>query len=52
MLSGYQERKKRTVTHRLLRQKVSLGLVPHVQARLLARHVRGDLALYPSYVAR
>ena len=52
VLSAYQERKKRTVTHRLLRQKVSLGLVPHVQARLLARHLRGDLAHYPSYVAR
>ena len=52
VLSAYQERKKRLVTHRLLRQKVSLGLVPHVQARLLARHLRGDLAHYPSYVAR
>ena len=52
VLSAYQERKKRTVTHRLLRQKIALGLVPHVQARLLARHLRGDLAHYPSYVAR
>ena len=52
VLSAYQKRKKRPVTHRLLRQKVSLGLVPHVQARLLARHLRGDLAHYPPYVAR
>ena len=52
VLSAYQERKKRPVTHRLLRQKVALGLVPHVQARLLARHLRGDLAHYPPYVAR
>ncbi len=52
VLSAYQERKKRPVTHRLLRQKVNLGLVPHVQARLLARYIRGDLAHYPSYVAR
>ena len=52
VLSAYQERKKRPVTHRLLRQKVALGLVPHVQARLLARHLRGDLAHYSPYVAR
>lgn len=52
VLSAYQERKKRLVRHRLLRQKVALGLVPHVQARLLARHLRGDLAHYPPYVAR
>ena len=52
VLAAYQERKKRTVTHRLLRQKVALGLVPHVQARLFARHLRGDVAHYPSYVAR
>lgn len=52
VISAYQERKKRLVTHRLLRQKVSLGLLPHVQARLLARHLRGDLAHYPPYVAR
>lgn len=52
VLSAYQEQKKRLVTHNLLQQKVSLGLVPHVQARLLARHLRGDLAHYPPYVAR
>ena len=52
VLSAYQEQKKRLVTHRLLQQKVPFGLVPHVQARLLARHLRGDLAHYPPYVAR
>ena len=52
VLSAYQKRKKRRITHRLLRQKVSLGLIPHVQARLFARHLRGDLAHYPAYVAR
>lgn len=51
VLSAYQERKKRPVRHRLLRQKVALGLVSQVQARLLARHLRGDLAHYPPYTA-
>ena len=52
VLSAYQEQKKRLVTHKLLQQKIACGLVPHVQARLLARHLRGDLAHYPPYVAR
>ena len=52
VIAAYQERKKREVPHRLLRERVPLGLVPHVQARLLARHLRGDLAHYPPFVAR
>jgi hypothetical protein len=40
------------VPHRVLKQKVPVGLVPHVQARLLARHLRGDLAEYPPFVIR
>ena len=51
-LAAYQERKSRLVQHRLLGEKTSLGLVPHVQSRLLARHLRGDLAHYPAYIAR
>ncbi len=52
VIAAYQERKKHEITHPLLRQKVPLGLLPHVQARLLARHLRGDIADYPAYVAR
>jgi CRISP-associated protein Cas1 len=51
VVSEYQKRKERPVEHRLLRQKIPLGLVPHVQARLLARHLRGDLPFYPPYLA-
>ncbi|GIW07174.1 MAG: CRISPR-associated endonuclease Cas1 1 [Dehalococcoidia bacterium] len=49
---AYQERKAEEVEHRALKEKVAWGLVPHVQARLLARHLRGDLADYPPYLAR
>lgn len=49
---AYQRRKEEEVQHRVLRQKVPLGLVPHVQARLLARHVRGDLKDYPPFLYR
>lgn len=35
-----------------MRQKVPLGIVPHIQARLLARHLRGDIAHYPPFLHR
>jgi CRISPR-associated protein Cas1 len=49
---AYQERKKEEVPHPVLGRKVPLGLVPHLQARLLARHLRGDLAYYPPFLIR
>jgi CRISPR-associated protein Cas1 len=49
---AYQERKQEEVGHRVLGRKVRLGLLPHVQARLLARHLRGDLDYYPPYLVR
>jgi CRISPR-associated protein Cas1 len=52
VIVAYQKRKQEEVEHRLLRQKVPLGLIPHLQARLLARHLRDDLALYPPFLAR
>lgn len=50
VLAAYQERKKAEITHPLLRQKIALGLVPHIQARLLARWLRGDLENYLPYL--
>ncbi len=47
---AYQERKQEEVFHVVAQQKTPLGLVPHIQARLLARHLRGDLAAYPPYL--
>lgn len=52
VLESYQTMKDRDVTHELLDRKMPLGLVPHVQARLLARHLRGDLDAYPPFVYR
>jgi CRISPR-associated protein Cas1 len=34
----------------IYRKKVMWGLVPHIQALLLARHIRGDIEQYPSFV--
>ena len=51
-LAAYQKRRREEVTHPMLRQQVPLGLVPHVQARLLARYVRGDAASYLPFLVR
>lgn len=40
------------MTHPVLKKSVPLGLVPHLQARLLARHLRGDLPDYPPFLYR
>ena len=50
VVTAYQQKKNEDVTHRVLKQKVPLGLVPHVQARLLARHLRQELPDYPPFV--
>jgi CRISPR-associated protein Cas1 len=52
VLAHWQERKQTEVMHPLLEEKVTLGLLPHLQARLLARHLRSDLDAYPAYIAR
>ncbi len=52
VIVAYQQRKEEELQHRVLKQKVPLGLVPHVQARLLARHLRGDLPHYPAFQYR
>lgn len=49
---AFQERKQESLTHPLLAESVPLGLVPLVQARLLARHVRGEAADYPPFALR
>ena len=49
---AYQERKKDDINHPLLAQSVPLGLVPLVQARLLARAIRDDGAPYVPFVAK
>ncbi|MBI4693880.1 MAG: type I-C CRISPR-associated endonuclease Cas1 [Gammaproteobacteria bacterium] len=52
VITAYQERKLETLTHPVLEQQVPIGLLAHVQARLLARHLRGDAAAYVPYLHR
>ncbi len=50
VLKAYQERKQTEVRHPFLDEKTTLGLLIHLQARLLARHLRGDLDAYPPFI--
>jgi CRISPR-associated protein Cas1 len=52
VIVAYQERKKEEVLHRAVGRQMPFGLVPHVQARLLARHLRGELDVYIPYTSR
>jgi CRISPR-associated protein Cas1 len=47
-LTAYQTRKQQEIQHPFLGEAVPVGLLLHVQAMLLARHLRGDLDAYPA----
>lgn len=50
VLTAWTERKTEELRHPFLGEAVTLGLVPHIQAQLLARHLRGDLDGYPPFI--
>lgn len=52
VILAYQQRKEVEVDHRVLGGKTPIGLVPHLQARLLARYLRNDVPHYVPYVSR
>ncbi len=52
VLTAYQERKQTEVHHPFLDEKTTVGLLVHLQARLLARHLRGDLDVYPPFISK
>jgi len=49
-LAEWQNRKKEVLTHPYLQEKIEWGMVPYVQAMLLARYLRGDLDEYPPFL--
>ena len=50
LLIEWQNKKKEVITHPFLQEKVEWGMVPYVQAMLLARYLRGDLDGYPVFL--
>ncbi len=50
VLVTYQKRKQDEIMHPFLQEKVSIGLLFHIQALLLARYLRGDLDGYPPFI--
>ena len=49
-LKNWQEKKKETLTHPYLGEKLPWGMIPYIQALLLARYLRGDLDAYPPFL--
>lgn len=52
VLVEWQNRKKEQLNHPFLGEKVDVGLLPFVQAQLLARHLQGDLDAYPPFIVK
>ncbi|MEG1525776.1 MAG: type I-C CRISPR-associated endonuclease Cas1c [Clostridia bacterium] len=49
VINAWQSRKQEQIVHPFLAEKIPWGLVPHIQAVLLARYLRGDLDAYPPF---
>jgi CRISP-associated protein Cas1 len=52
LLTLYQQRKREELTHPFLEEEMEIGLMFLAQARLLARHIRGDIDYYPAFLWR
>lgn len=52
VLVAWQERKQDEITHPFLDETVTVGMLPQLQARLLARHLRGDIDAYPAFLSK
>ncbi|MDD6553446.1 MAG: type I-C CRISPR-associated endonuclease Cas1c [Prevotellaceae bacterium] len=50
VISAWQKRKKESLTHPFLKETVQIGLLPYIQAILLARYIRGNLDGYPVFL--
>lgn len=52
LLQSLQAKKQEKIRHPFLDEEIEIGLLPHVQAMLLARHIRGDIEQYPPFVSK
>lgn len=52
VLTAWQTRKKEEIMHPYLNEKVNIGLLPYIQAMMLARFLRRDIDDYPVFLIR
>lgn len=52
VISSWQNRKQEEIEHPFLKERMSIGMLWHIQARLLAQYLRDDLEAYPPFVVR
>lgn len=52
VLENWQKRKQDEIMHPFINEKIKIGLLPHVQAMLLNRYIRGDLEAYPPFLMK
>lgn len=50
VLVAWQKRKQEEITHPFIEERISVGMIVHMQARLMARYLRGDLDGYPPFI--
>ncbi|MCR5540871.1 MAG: type I-C CRISPR-associated endonuclease Cas1c [Ruminococcus sp.] len=52
VLTAWQEKKRTTIDHPYLGEKIPLGILPYVQSSLLAKYIRGEISEYPCYLLK
>lgn len=52
VLSAWQEKKRTTIVHPYLSERIQLGILPFVQSSLLAKYVRGEIEEYPCFLMK
>lgn len=52
VLTAWQEKKRTTITHPYLGEKIPLGILPYVQSSLLAKYIRGEISEYPCFLMK
>lgn len=52
IINEWQKRKSEEITHLYLKEKITYGMIPHKQAMLLSRTLRGDMSEYPPFIWR
>ena len=52
IINEWQKRKSEEIMHLYLKEKITYGMIPHKQAMLLSRTLRGDMSEYPPFIWR